>query len=48
MMYGYGMGFWGLLMWLIPLAVLGFIVYLAVYMGIKNAMNDIKDKTDKQ
>ncbi len=40
MMYGYGMGLWGFVMMLIPLAILGLIVYWAVYSGVKKAMND--------
>lgn len=39
MMYSYGMGLWGFVMMLIPMAVLGLIIYWAVYSGVKKAMN---------
>ncbi|MFZ5646248.1 MAG: hypothetical protein ACOY30_01345 [Bacillota bacterium] len=42
MMYGYGFGLWSLVMMLIPMAVLGLVIYWAVYSGVKNAM---KNKT---
>jgi len=45
MMYGYGMGLWGMVMMLIPLAIMGFIVYWAVYAGVKNGM---KEKNQNQ
>jgi putative membrane protein len=39
MMYGgYGMGIGGIFMMLIPLALLGLVVYWAVSAGIKNAL----------
>lgn len=41
MMYGYGMGWFGaILMMLIPLALLGLVVYWAVNSGVKNALRN--------
>ncbi|MCL6477688.1 MAG: hypothetical protein K6T65_04660 [Peptococcaceae bacterium] len=45
MMYNYGMGLWGIVMMLIPLAILGLVVYWAVYSGVKKAM---REKTPNQ
>ncbi|WP_003539921.1 SHOCT domain-containing protein [Desulfotomaculum nigrificans] len=39
MMYGYGIGWMGgILMMLIPLAILGLVVYWAVGAGVKNSL----------
>ncbi len=39
MFYGGGMwGLWGLLMMLIPMAILGLVIYWAVRSGIRNAL----------
>lgn len=43
-MYGYGL--WGLVMALIPLAILGLIVYWAVYSGVKKALKAGPGKND--
>ncbi|MEW6065485.1 hypothetical protein P378_05060 [Desulforamulus profundi] len=46
MMYGYGMGwFGGILMMLIPLALLGLVVYWAVNSGVKNALRNTAEFT---
>lgn len=46
MLYGgYGMGFFGILMMLIPLALLGLVVYWAVNSGVKNALKESSPKT---
>lgn len=44
--YGYGMGwFGGVLMMLIPLALLGLVVYWAVNSGVKNALRSTGEFT---
>lgn len=41
MMYGgYGMGFGGMLMMLIPMVLFGFVIYWAVSAGMKNALKE--------
>ena len=41
MMYGgYGMGFGGIFMMLIPLALFGLVIYWAVSAGMKNALKE--------
>lgn len=47
MMFGYGYNmWWGLFMMLVPLGVIGLIVYWAVYAGVKNALK--KNSLDKK
>ncbi|ABO51486.1 hypothetical protein Dred_2983 [Desulforamulus reducens MI-1] len=46
MMYGYGMGWFSMIiMMLIPLALLGLVVYLAVNSGVKNALRNSAEFT---
>lgn len=40
MMSGYGFGLWWLVMTLVPLAVLGLVVYWAVYSGVRKALGN--------
>ncbi|MFZ5645512.1 MAG: hypothetical protein ACOY46_18265 [Bacillota bacterium] len=41
MMFGYGHNlWWGLVMMLVPLAILGLIAYWAVYSGVKNGLKN--------
>jgi len=46
MMFGNGYNmWWGLVMMLVPLGLIGIIVYLAVYFGVTNALK--KNSFDK-
>lgn len=41
MMFGYGgYGLWGIAMMLLSVAVFGFIIYWAVFAGVRNAMKN--------
>ena len=46
MMFGYGYNmWWGFVMMLVPLLIIGLIVYWAVYAGVRKALikNSLKD-----